>query len=249
MALHAEQVIGSTLARIPGMVAAGGVPARYVRFTPDPPSIFPVIAQLTEAVAVPDSVGTQIDREDIPRRTARTVWRGRNPITLRIPILLDAWQEKLSIEAATRNLDEMMGRGRSGTPREPTDLIIDAGGWVPYDARWQPDLRWWIEGIDWSDDPDDVIRRNDGHRVRQAATIQLVQVVRGAAALRATSAQNALDQLKRNSALTHTVKKGETLRSIAKHYYGDTARWEDIARLNNLSHPKVTVGRTLRLPS
>lgn len=249
MPLFAEQVIGSAFGRLPGMATTGGVPPRYVRFQPEKPSIFPVTAQLTGDVPVPDSVGTQIDREDIPRRTARTVWRGRNPITLRIPILLDGWAQRLSMEASIRNLDEMMGRGQRGTPREPSDLIVDAGGWVPYDARWQPDLRWWIEGIDWSDDPDNVIRRRDGHRVRQGATVQLVQIVRGPTALRASSAESALAQLKRDTALTHTVKKGETLRSIAKHYYRDTARWEDIARLNNLSHPTVTAGRTLRLPS
>ncbi len=249
MALFAEQVPGSAFGRIPGVGTTGGVPPRYVLFQPDPPSVFGVTAQLTADVAVPNAGDGNVERQEIPRRTARTVWKGRAPITLQVPILLDGWARRLSMEASIRNLDAMMGRGRAGTPTGPLDLIIDASGWVPYDQRTQPDLRWWIEGIEWSDSVDDVIRRDDGHRVRQAAVVQLVQVVRGPVALRASSGARARDQLRRDTQLTYTVRSGESLRDVARKFYGQTSRWEDIARLNNLSHPTVAAGRTLRLPS
>lgn len=48
---------------------------------------------------------------------------------------------------------------------------------------------------------------------------------------------------------THTVTKGETLRDIAKHYYGDPVYSGDIERVNNLNDPNnIPVGKVLNLP-
>lgn len=190
----------------------------------------------------------QIERVEIPRRTSRTMWRGREPITMQGPVVITGGAGRFSIEDRCRALDEMMGRGRRGTPTEPPEVIIDAGGAIPYDVRWQPDVRWWVEAIEWGTQPDEVYRRNDWHRFHQKATVQVVQVVRPALNLKASSAGAARDRLRRDTRLTTVVKSGETLRSVAKRVYGDTSRWEDIARLNNLRSPKVRAGRTLRLP-
>lgn len=248
MADFAEQT-GVRFANVPGVGGSQATPDGMVRFQPDPPSVFPVTAwSLTESWAVNAGDG-QIDRVAIPRRTARTVWRGRDPITMQGKIRLSGGPRRLSIEAACRALDYMAGRGRRGTPTEPTALIVDANGAIPYDCKWQPDLRWWIEGIEWETEsgPEGVVRREDWHRVLQVATVQLVQIVRGPLALTASSSEQARDRLIRDTRKTVVVKKGDTLRSIANRY---GVNWEDIARLNNIDHPSsLKVGRTLRLPS
>jgi nucleoid-associated protein YgaU len=50
---------------------------------------------------------------------------------------------------------------------------------------------------------------------------------------------------------TYTMKKGDTLWSIAKRYLGSGTRWREIAKLNNISDAEVRrlpVGKVLRLP-
>ncbi len=48
---------------------------------------------------------------------------------------------------------------------------------------------------------------------------------------------------------TYTVRKGDTLSSIAAAQLGDDARWREIARLNGLQDPDaIRVGQKLKLP-
>jgi nucleoid-associated protein YgaU len=48
---------------------------------------------------------------------------------------------------------------------------------------------------------------------------------------------------------THTVAAGETLGTIAKHWYGDPKQYTQIAQANALSNPdKVEVGQKLKIP-
>lgn len=47
---------------------------------------------------------------------------------------------------------------------------------------------------------------------------------------------------------THTVRQGETLRSIARAYYGDFTQWVRIADANNLDGDDLTVGQRLAVP-
>ncbi len=52
-------------------------------------------------------------------------------------------------------------------------------------------------------------------------------------------------------ARTHKVVKGDTLRSLAKHYYNDSKRWKEIydANRNQLSDPNaLRVGQVLHIP-
>lgn len=47
----------------------------------------------------------------------------------------------------------------------------------------------------------------------------------------------------------HTVKKGDTLGKIARHYYADKDKFGVIARANNLANPDhIWVGRQLQIP-
>lgn len=58
-------------------------------------------------------------------------------------------------------------------------------------------------------------------------------------------------RIPRQAAATHTVAKGETLGTIAKHWYGKPARYTDIFEANRdvLSDPnRVEVGQQLKIP-
>jgi nucleoid-associated protein YgaU len=46
----------------------------------------------------------------------------------------------------------------------------------------------------------------------------------------------------------HTVVEGDTLTSLAEHYYGDASRWVDIQRANGLESDVIVLGEKLRIP-
>ncbi|MBS9805379.1 LysM peptidoglycan-binding domain-containing protein [Bacillus cereus] len=48
--------------------------------------------------------------------------------------------------------------------------------------------------------------------------------------------------------ITHTVKKGETLESIAKQYFSDENGIEVIKKYNNLQEDEVSAGQELKIP-
>jgi nucleoid-associated protein YgaU len=51
------------------------------------------------------------------------------------------------------------------------------------------------------------------------------------------------------AAPTHRVASGETLGTIAQHWYGDPKKYTEIAKANNLADPnKVEVGQELKIP-
>lgn len=50
-------------------------------------------------------------------------------------------------------------------------------------------------------------------------------------------------------ARTHTVRKGDTLWSVAKDFYGSGRRWKEIAAVNGIvDESKLPVGKVLRIP-
>lgn len=47
----------------------------------------------------------------------------------------------------------------------------------------------------------------------------------------------------------YIVKKGETLKSIAKKVYGDVSAWREIARVNDIKGPRILrAGQVLSIP-
>ncbi|MDY7010425.1 MAG: LysM domain-containing protein [Planctomycetota bacterium] len=48
---------------------------------------------------------------------------------------------------------------------------------------------------------------------------------------------------------THTIRKGDTLWSLAKDFYGSGRRWKEIAAANGIAdESKLPVGKVLRIP-
>lgn len=50
------------------------------------------------------------------------------------------------------------------------------------------------------------------------------------------------------SALTYTVKEGDSLWKIAEEKLGDGFKWQDIQKENNLTTDVVEIGQTLNIP-
>ncbi|WP_212955259.1 LysM peptidoglycan-binding domain-containing protein, partial [Bacillus sanguinis] len=48
--------------------------------------------------------------------------------------------------------------------------------------------------------------------------------------------------------VTHTVKEGETLKSIAKQYFSDETGIEVIKKYNDLQEDEVNVGQEIKIP-
>lgn len=168
-----------------------------------------------------------------PRRTAFLEWRGRSLPRLALDLVLDGWATGASQEGFIRNL-ERWAQPAPETGNQPPPIFV--GGPVPTD----PTVPWVIDALEWGDD---VLRREDGQRVRQGFTLTLLEFVQPDLALRRSAAPKAATR-------TYVVKAGEHLGEIAARQLGKASRWREIARLNGIRDPKsVKAGQRIKLPA
>lgn len=178
-----------------------------------------------------------------PRRQALTHWKGHDPFQMELPILLDGFVNNSSVEARCTAL-ERMARPPRVLDEPPLVKVI---GQVPH-----TDLVWVIQTIRWGD----VVRSTTGQRIRQACIVSLLRYIEhdrvqlaGAAARARQLATTASNSPTSGISAPHTVKKGETLASIAAAKLGDYKRAGEIAALNGIRDPKsIKVNQKLRLP-
>lgn len=181
-----------------------------------------------------------------PRKKALTEWQGRSPKRMILNIIVDNFQDGVSVEPFVRNLEQM------AEPYRPTGQppVIRVDGAVP-----KRDTEWVIEELAWGTAE---YHQVQGYRIRQAAEIklieyvedELVKVVSPARAARERQ-QRARTTKPRRPAPTarYTVKRGDTLSRIAARELNDARRWREIAKLNNLRDPdNLRVGMQLRMP-
>jgi hypothetical protein len=179
--------------------------------------------------------------EEVDRRgdTSLTSFAGYKPIGRDIQVLLDGFAAGTGVTAATQMLEALAGRGPRAVGIEPPKLRVtdESGLWV-------------INDIQWSDDPDDVIKDDGGLFLRNAATVSIREYVADDRLQdRALAAKRRIDAKKKGARRRYTVKQGDTLISIARHRLGDPGRWVEIARLNGLRDPRaVRPGAVIRLP-
>lgn len=168
-----------------------------------------------------------------PKKAALTVWQGRDPFTLTIPMLLH--RHGNSIEDEIHDLGVLS----SGTSRgAPPQVNVQGAILVPTHAG----RDWTIEDLQWGA----ARRRRNGTITRQEVTVVLQEFVDD------TSLPTSTEDTLRNGRTIirhYRVKHGDTLLSIAARELGDAKRWTDIAVLNGLrSSGQLKPGRLIRLP-
>jgi hypothetical protein len=183
-----------------------------------------------------------------PRRRGLTDFVGVDPMTIEILVLFDNWVNGLSVEFDILQLERMAGWGDTGGG-DPPLIGFNSNGVIPHDHHDAPSHDWVIKDVQWGD----ADRNKYGNRVRQAATITVLQYVEDDTLSDQSSAARNRAKHKHPKhkpyiVTEHDVKKGG-LRYIAQHRLGDAKRWHEIAKLNHIRDPKkVKKGQHLKLP-
>jgi LysM repeat protein len=172
-----------------------------------------------------------------PHRKSLTNWTGHDPFTMNLDLMIfEDINDQISIEGRIRDLERMAMPDRANTPVRPPVVRI-TGEMVPHN-----DLPWVIQDMTWG-----VTLRNLStfHRYQQQVTISLLEFITGSE----VEQTNALPGHGVPKYRTYTVRRGDTLQSIAKKLLGDSSRWKEIARLNHINDPRhLTIGQKLRVP-
>lgn len=173
--------------------------------------------------------------ESRPRRVGLTIWRGREPYQMDVPILIDGWRDRRSIEDDIATLNQMqMGKDLE----EPPTVKISGGVPIKGNVDWVISIDWGEEDVIWDS------RGDDEFRLRQDAVIHMIQ-------------HNPVDPLKiiskgnLRAPRRYTIKKGDSLRSISQKFYGTPNRWKEIQGANNIRDPKRVlrmVGEEIKIP-
>lgn len=164
-----------------------------------------------------------------PRRVSLTDYVGRSPFRQTVSIILDGFAAGESVEPVIKRLEQMAspGQGRAEPP------ILTIAGPLP-----RVEGQWVLEPPEWGP----ALRDGAGQRTRQAATLTLLELVED---------ERVKDLKARPSnPRFYTVKRGDTLRSIAARKLGKAARWREIAKLNKIRRLVMPrdIGKRLRLP-
>lgn len=173
-----------------------------------------------------------------PKKKALTVWEGRQPFQMEVPVLLDLGGEL--VEGLRSTLDRMATSVNAQKP--PPVRIISNRGKLPIPADIPEAADWWIEDLKWGDEKR---RASDGELVRQEVTVTLLERIDDPL-LFATSGP----KVRTNRAHNYVVKKGDTLHSIAAKELGNTTRWREIGALNHIrSDGQLKPGRVIHIPA
>lgn len=180
------------------------------------------------------------------KRVSLTTWKGRAPLKITVPIMFDRFTEGeqgLSVEAEIKTMETIYGIDGD---KEPPTLVMDSAGLIPYDAHGHPDKLWVIDGLDW----DEPIRNGYGNRVRQEGVVTVLEYIKDELLKERSGAKRRASATKAGAKKKiYTVKKGDTLISIAKKQLGDADRWKEISKLNKNIQPRSLKPKMkLRLP-
>lgn len=191
------------------------------------------------------------------RRRSLTEWQGNDPLEIAIPILFDNWAEGTSVENEIKQLEKLAGLGNDDTDGpEPPLIVFNTGGVISHDYHDSKDHEWVISEIDFGD----CVKNQFGNRVRQIATVTVLQYIDDDVLSRLSPSKKRKKQKKgkikkgteRSGARQKTfiVKfTGQSLVAIAKDELGDGKRWHEIAKLNGIRDPKGTAkGMRLKMP-
>lgn len=179
-----------------------------------------------------------------PRNVGLTVWMGYEPLKMSVPILFDslASGDGNATEQSIAALERMAGRGsgKGGDTPPPVVKLSAYGALVPH-----KNIDWHIESIEWGE----AVRNSSGNRVRQEATVGVIQSVVDKT-LKSKSAANRRRSSSKGPK-RYRVKKGDKISRIAKKHLGDADRWREIKASNGkpIRDPRnLKPGTLIRLP-
>lgn len=192
-------------------------PSGYVSLFCDDPPLATMLLLGAASPKISGGVGGW-DTVERPHQTSMTIWKGVDPFTLELAVMLDAHASEYSVEPTLRALYAVAG----GDP-EVEPGIVEVRG-VPS----LPVEQWVITTIDVDDN---VIRRDkDFHRTRQPVTITLLEYVPP----QYMQLRNRALTGDKSKTKTITVRKGDTPAKIARKH---RCKWTDIRRLNKDTTP------------
>lgn len=171
--------------------------------------------------------------EAVPRarNVALVQWNGRNPLTMKIPIMFDdfAGGNGTKIEADIRQLEKMAGLEVG--MKQPPLVLFNSMGVVPHDIYDAGRNDFVISSIEWGDSD----RNEHGNRVRQAASVIVMEysfddVIGGAALMPSQKSKKAAKNLtKRRHYIT---RPGDTLILIAHKELKNSHLWRELVKVN-----------------
>lgn len=201
-------------------------------------SVSPLIGE--GGIKVGDDAFTAFETITRPQRVGLINFAGYTPLTLEIPVLFDNLNTNKTIEPQLKSLSSMARVAGESPPVVKVSAPNVTGQLVPYSGT-----KWVINAIAWGD----AVRNSTGNRVRQAATVTLLQYIADPRLKELSVAKRLKDNKTKKPHTSHVVKQGETLLTISQMEYGTTDRWRDIATANDIYDPRrLKVGKRLKLP-
>lgn len=186
------------------------------------------------------------------RRVGLTVWQGKDPIRMSIPILFDGITEQASQEIPISHLSRMALP--PGTGGEPPSLKIKGPGVPnPGPAKWVIENLQWGTNVIW-----DFAQNGVMARLRQDCVVNLLEYRAPDRAefapMLPASKRTLTGKSKAGWPKTYVIKDNDTLAKIAVHFYKDANKWKQIAQENGIRDPgsvstKVWQGKTIRIPA
>lgn len=182
-----------------------------------------------------------------PKRKALTVYEGRQPFILTIPMLL--YRGGKGVEIDRRALETMATTVGVSTENHPLPVEISTNFPLPVPPPLGENVQWWIEDLTWGEEvrnPPDA-PSDPGHLTRKNVTVMLLERIDDVL----LGSKGPTKTVKTNRSRVYRVKKPpDTLASIAAHQLGSASRWEELAKLNHIrSNGQLKNGMILHLPA
>lgn len=205
-----------------------------------------ITATLGDTPPTPTAGGGGWTQVILPKRSAVMVWKGRDQLmVLTIPIVIGSIVDETGPVFPERNALAAMWRPDEATEEPPVIKVKALGDAVPFQH-----LQYVITDLTWgSSTAGDVVGDQNARRTMQK---MVVTVTEYEADERLEAVKKKHQQTVHGGGFEYRVKKGDTLRSIAKRF---GLVWQDIADVQTpvITDPrKIKVGQRLlivRLPT
>lgn len=180
------------------------------------------------------------------RRIGLTQWNGKDPIRLVIPVLFDGVKRGLGQELGISHLSRM-ALPPIGGGEPPVITVSGVAVPSPGPSQWViENLAWGTQKVEWQ-----TVSNGVTTRIRQDCVVNLLEY-RGddRTAFKSPALGVVGGKSKTGWPKKYVTVKGDTLQSVAAHFYKNAAKWKQIAKANSITDPRSVVkGTTLTIPA